>query len=163
MQGPQDASRVAIRPLAVVSRSFPARPSSIPEIRDFIQLSLADSPASSEERKEVQAAVADALLEAASPTGSIVVSFRIYPGQVEVDILREVATVEEVLGDWPAHGAFSEWMSAVLRRERLTQEAAAHQLGVSVKTVGRWIRGETRPQMRQLRRIVEVFGDAPPR
>jgi len=56
---------------------------------------------------------------------------------------------------------FAEWMSSALRREGLTQEAAARQLGVSVKTVGRWVGGATEPRMRDLRRIQEVFGEVP--
>ena len=46
-------------------------------------------------------------------------------------------------------------------REGLTQEAAARQLGVSVKTVSRWVGGATEPRMRDLRRIQEVFGETP--
>ena len=41
-----------------------------------------------------------------------------------------------------------EWMSSALRREGMTQEAAARQLGVSVKTVSRWVGGATQPRMR---------------
>ena len=62
----------------------------------------------------------------------------------------------------PGHPAtFAEWMSSALRREGLTQEAAARQLGVSVKTVSRWVGGATEPRMRDLRRIQEVFGEVP--
>jgi DNA-binding XRE family transcriptional regulator len=56
---------------------------------------------------------------------------------------------------------FAAWMSSALRREGLTQEAAARQLGVSVKTVSRWVGGATEPRMRDLRRIQEVFGEVP--
>ena len=56
---------------------------------------------------------------------------------------------------------FADWMSGALRREGLTQEAAARQLGVSVKTVSRWVGGATEPRMRDLRRIQEVFGEVP--
>ena len=62
----------------------------------------------------------------------------------------------------PGHPAtFAEWMSTALRREGMTQEAAARQLGVSVKTVSRWVGGATEPRMRDLRRIQEVFGQVP--
>ena len=62
----------------------------------------------------------------------------------------------------PGHpDTFAEWMSTALRREGLTQEAAARQLGVSVKTVSRWVGGATEPRMRDLRRIQEVFGQVP--
>ena len=38
---------------------------------------------------------------------------------------------------------------------------AAKQLGVSVKTVSRWVGGATEPRLRDLRRIRELFGDFP--
>jgi transcriptional regulator with XRE-family HTH domain len=57
--------------------------------------------------------------------------------------------------------SFAEWMSSALRREGMTQEAAARQLGVSVKTVSRWVGGATQPRMRDLKRIREVFGEVP--
>jgi DNA-binding XRE family transcriptional regulator len=57
--------------------------------------------------------------------------------------------------------SFAEWMSRALRREGMTQEAAARQLGVSVKTVSRWVGGATQPRMRDLKRIQEVFGEVP--
>ena len=53
---------------------------------------------------------------------------------------------------------FAEWMSSALRREGLTQEAAARQLGVSVKTVSRWVGGATEPA-RATWRIQELFGE----
>ena len=57
--------------------------------------------------------------------------------------------------------AFADWMAGVLRREGMTMEAAARQLGVSVKTVSRWVGGATEPRLRDLRRIRELFGDFP--
>ena len=57
--------------------------------------------------------------------------------------------------------SFADWMAGVLRREGMTMEAAARQLGVSVKTVSRWVGGATEPRLRDLRRIRELFGDIP--
>ena len=51
--------------------------------------------------------------------------------------------------------------AAALRREGMTMEVAARQLGVSVKTVSRWVGGATEPRLRDLRRIRELFGDFP--
>jgi DNA-binding XRE family transcriptional regulator len=188
--------------VVVLSQTFPARPSSIPEIRDFVQRGLAESPLSEEEHQEIRATVFRALLEAAGPTGTIQVSFRIYPGEIEVDVLRSdpglaghpsaaVLMANTPLravnaadgaaradGDGAGDGAgsppddligdgqdvasnFAEWMSTVLRREGLTQQAAARHLGVSVKTVGRWVGGETEPRLRDLRRIKDLFGELP--
>ena len=74
----------------------------------------------------------------------------------------ELAPAEPVpLGGPGQPDTFAEWMSTALRREGLTQEAAARQLGVSVKTVSRWVGGATEPRMRDLRRIQEVFGQVP--
>ena len=61
----------------------------------------------------------------------------------------------------PDDQGFAEWMSAALRREGMTMEVAAKQLGVSVKTVSRWVGGTTEPRLRDLRRIRELFGDFP--
>jgi hypothetical protein len=175
----------------VLSQTFPARPSWIPEIRDFVRRCLSESPLNEEGNREVGETVFRALLDAAGPTGAIQVSFRIFPEHVEVDVLHSNQPPEELVsrnlsvapraaaasaGQASAPGTatavperdaegrpatFADWMSSTLRREGLTQEAAARQLGVSVKTVGRWVGGETEPRLRDLRRIQELFGDLP--
>jgi DNA-binding XRE family transcriptional regulator len=181
-QGGDQDGPVVVHPIVVLSKTFPARPSSIPDIRDFVRRNLADSPLSADDTRELQSAVAQALLDAASPEGAFIqVSFRIFPEAVEVDVLRSPAnaadlpamqravqppeTVAGTGGDsQPAAAAedsFASWMAAVLKREGLSQEAAARQLGVSVKTVSRWVGGETEPRLRELRRIREVFGEVP--
>ena len=169
--------------MVVLSQTFPARPSWIPEIRDFVRRCLAESPLTEEGNREVGETVFRALLDAAGPTGAIQVSFRIFPEHVEVDVLHSNDAVVGPLAAVPAAGTpagapaaqaaparaaaparqatFADWMSSTLRREGLTHEAAARQLGVSVKTVGRWVGGETEPRMRDLRRIQELFGELP--
>jgi len=192
----------------VLLQVFPARPSSIPDIRDFVRRCLAESPLTEEGNREVGETVFRALLDAAGPTGSIQVAFRIFPEHVEVDVLHSDSQIQPLapsstrplqavatsngpaatsngpvmdtsvgapdqgrapatppagimLGQ-PGHPAnFADWMSTALRREGLTQEAAARLLGVSVKTVSRWVGGATEPRMRDLRRIQEVFGEVP--
>ncbi|HWG64132.1 MAG TPA: helix-turn-helix transcriptional regulator [Streptosporangiaceae bacterium] len=177
---------IVVVPVVVLSQTFPARPSWIPEIRDFVRRCLAESPLNEEGTREVGDTVFRALLDAAGPTGAIQVSFRIFPEHVEVDVLHSNQQVtqpaqpaqhapaeyraategaRDLDGDRaPAAGrpaTFADWMSTALRREGLTQEAAARQLGVSVKTVGRWVGGETEPRLRDLRRIQELFGELP--
>jgi DNA-binding XRE family transcriptional regulator len=180
---------IQVVPVVVLSQTFPARPSWIPEIRDFVRRCLAESPLTEEGNREVGETVFRALLDAAGPTGAIQVSFRIFPEHVEVDVLHSNQPPEEVAsrnvaprpaaadtgpasppGTLPAAppreadlrpATFADWMSTALRREGLTQEAAARQLGVSVKTVGRWVGGETEPRLRDLRRIQELFGELP--
>lgn len=176
MDGPsasEPGDSIEVLPVVVLSRIFPARPSSIPEIRDFVRHSLAESPLTDAGNREVSQTVFRALLDAAGPTGTIQISFRIFPEHVEVDVLHSASgeagePTLATLGAPPAPGRprarptdFADWMSDVLRREGLTHEAAARQLGVSVKTVSRWVGGETEPRLRDLRRIQERFGDLP--
>ena len=194
----QISDNIEVVPVVVVSQTFPARPSSIPDIRDFVRRCLAQSPLSEEDTREVGETVSQALLEAAGPTGAISVSFRIFPDHVEVDVLRSgpqfpsapgidaltsLLRGRESAGPAPAvaqltatepgaaagladsertpSASFAEWMTGVLRREGLTIESAASQLGVSVKTVSRWVGGSTEPRLRDLRRIHELFGEVP--
>jgi DNA-binding XRE family transcriptional regulator len=181
---------IEVVPVVVLSQTFPARPSWIPEIRDFVRRCLAESPLTEEGNREVGETVFRALLDAAGPTGAIQVSFRIFPEHVEVDVLHSNQPPEELVNrnvavapraaaasagpasapatapagvadDAGRPATFADWMSTALRREGLTQEAAARQLGVSVKTVGRWVGGETEPRLRDLRRIQELFGELP--
>ncbi len=202
------ANPIEVLPVVVVSQTFPARPSSIPDIRDFVRRCLDESPLTEEGNREVGETVYRALLDAAGVTGSIQVSFRIYPEHVEVDVLHSDAQVrapqqgipqpgkfrsagqpdpaasgppsaaEEATGRAAGSGqargepdagdrsgqdsaSFAEWMQNALRREGLTQEQAARQLGVSVKTVSRWVGGATQPRMRDLARIRDRFGEVP--
>lgn len=200
---------IQVVPVVVVSQTFPARPSSIPDIRDFVRRCLAQSQLSADDTREVGETVSQALLEAAGPTGAISVSFRIFPDHVEVDVLKSGAQIGAPAGldalsslitadqakpgnggeaphgiaaapgtggsgpdgsagadgspdaDGAVSESFADWMSRVLRREGLTMEAAARQLGVSVKTVSRWAGGTTEPRLRDLRRIRELFGEIP--
>jgi len=185
MPGPGE-DPIQVTPVVVLMQVFPARPSSIPDIRDFVRRCLAESPLTEEGNRQVGETVFRALLDAAGPTGSIQVAFRIFPEHVEVDVLHSDNQIQPFgaapngtrsglaagrpagavpagvqLGQ-PGHPAtFADWMSTALRREGLTQEAAARLLGVSVKTVSRWVGGATEPRMRDLRRIQEVFGKVP--
>ncbi len=195
------SDNIEVVPVVVVSQTFPARPSSIPDIRDFVRRCLAGSPLSEEDNRSVGETVSHALLEAAGPTGAINVSFRIFPDHVEVDVLKSSTQLGTTAGldalssflkadDMMPAGrgarpsgvspavtpggapaatmssdevaaSFADWMGGVLRREGMTMEAAARQLGVSVKTVSRWVGGTTEPRLRDLRRIRELFGDLP--
>ncbi len=192
MEKPADliSDNIEVVPVVVLSQTFPARPSSIPDIRDFVRRCLSQSPLSEEDNREVGETVAAALLEAAGPTGAINVSFRIFPDHVEVDVLRSGGQIgtpagldaltsllnSDAMRGGPGVGrdglraghdgpeeekGFADWMAAALRREGMTMEVAARQLGVSVKTVSRWVGGTTEPRLRDLRRIRELFGDFP--
>src|ERR1035437_8779960 len=87
LYGPEGGS-IEVVPVVVLSQIFPARPSSIPDIRDFVRRCLAESPLTEEGTREVGETVFRALLDAAGPTGCIQVAFRIFPDHVEVDVLH---------------------------------------------------------------------------
>src|ERR1700753_2747236 len=92
------SENIEVVPVVVVSQTFPARPSSIPDIRDFVRKCLAQSPLSEQDTREVGETVSRALLEAAGPTGAISVSFRIFPDHVEVDVLKSGAQIGAAAG-----------------------------------------------------------------
>src|ERR1035437_7289409 len=93
MEKPSDliSDNIEVVPVVVLSQTFPARPSSIPDVRDFVRRCLAQSPLSEEDNRAVGETVSHALLEAAGPSGAINISFRIFPDHVEVDVLRSGA------------------------------------------------------------------------
>jgi len=141
---------------------FPARPSSFPDAEAFVRESLTDAPITNESRVQVTEAVLDALLGAAGPEGaSIHVALRIYPDRVEVDVLRTATESDELVIPDEIEPSFAKWMSGILTRRGLSQEAGARELGVSVRTMSRWIAGDTEPRLRDLRRIRDVFGEIP--
>src|SRR6201999_808144 len=92
------SDNIEVVPVVVVSQTFPARPSSIPDIRDFVRKCLAQSPLTEQDTREVGETVSRALLEAAGPTGAISVSFRIFPDHVEVDVLKSGAQIGAAAG-----------------------------------------------------------------
>lgn len=173
---------VVILPLVVVAQAFPARPSSLPDVRAFLRKNLTSTPISEDDIRALCDRVADVLLDAAGVSSSLQVSLRILPDGAEIDVVgstdgapesspagrggriappapRPQAPVEPLPPAPPL--SFAAWLAAGLRREELTMEAAARRLNVSTKTVGRWVSGTTEPRMRDLYRIREVFGKPP--
>lgn len=150
------AEPIEVLPIEVRTRLFPARPAAVPEIREFIRQCTAEAPLGDADGREVSKAVFRALLDAAGPTGAIQISCRTYPDYVEFDVLHADAEPSEAE---PARETFADWITETLRREGISREVAARQLGVSAKTVGRWAGGETEPRMRELRRVQERFGE----
>lgn len=146
----------------VLSRVFPARPSSFPEAEAFVNESLTDAPITNESRTRIVHAVLDALLGAAGPEGATIhLALRIYPDGVEVDVLRTALESDELALADEIEPSFADWMGAILTTKGLSQEAGARELGVSVRTMSRWIAGDTEPRLRDLRRIRDVFGKVP--
>jgi hypothetical protein len=91
--------------------------------------------------------------------GEVRLRFRVSGSEVSMEILGEnrPATSSGIQSI-----SFAAWMGGQLRARHLSQEASARILGVSLKTVNRWVNGRTEPRMRELRRIQEAFGTAPP-
>jgi hypothetical protein len=179
-----DGEQVEILPLTVMTRSFVARPSSLPDVRDFVRRQLTGSPVTDDDVRRLCDRVADVLLDAAGVSWSIQVSLRIFPDSAEVDVVFATERIAP-----PAAGAvpispaprvpapvtpapdatvpavpalsFAAWFAGRLRREGLTMEAAARRLDVSAKTISRWVAGSTEPRLRDLLRIREIFGEPP--
>ena len=151
---------VAITPLMVVTRTFTARPAAWAETREFLIAALADVDPLQATAPEVQDAIGQAILASAgNPPGTFQVSVRISPDSVEVEVLQDVDHRDVEASAPPAVPAsFADWFADVLATSGLSQEQAARRLGVSVRTVGRWVRGETEPRMRDMRRVTNTFG-----
>jgi Helix-turn-helix len=175
---------IEILPLTVVAQAFPARPSSLPDVRDFVRRQLTSTPISEDGVRSLCERVADVLLDAAGVSGTIQVSLRIFPAAAEVDVLfspddrdrdnhdraeppaidrgaRLAPPREEPAPAEPIPPSFAAWLAARLRAESLTMEAAARRLDVSTKTISRWVAGTTEPRLRDLYRIRDVFGEPP--
>src|SRR4051812_23115626 len=81
------AEQIEVVPLVVVTQAFPTRPSSLPDIREFVRRRLTPSALSDEDVRTLGERVADVLLDAAGESGTIQVSLRIFPAYAEVDVL----------------------------------------------------------------------------
>ena len=170
---------IEIVSLEVVAQAFPARPAALPDVRDFVRRQLTDRPVSDDDIRRLCDRVAEVLLDAAGLAGSIQVSLRIFADSAEVDVLfapdkplpsrpavsapdrpasRDAgAAVDDPRTELPR--SFAAWLSARLREEGLSMEAAARRLEVSTKTISRWVAGSTEPRLRDLYRIREIFGE----
>jgi DNA-binding XRE family transcriptional regulator len=125
----------------VGSRIFASAPDSIEQIREFVD----------ERLERVLRPNRGSAGQGSSPSvSSLQLTIHVLPEHVEVTV-----------GDGARGVGFRDWLADVLRREGMSQESAARRLGVSLKTVNRWLRGHSEPRMRELRRVREVFGDPP--
>jgi hypothetical protein len=172
------SENIEILPLEIVTRTFPARPAALPDVRDFVRRHLSGRPVSDDDVRILGEQVAGVLLEGAGLAGAIQVSLRIFPDGAEVDVLFAPhdpvppappapaplpSAARPVLED-PApqpSQSFAAWLTDRLRADSLTIEAAARRLEVSTKTISRWMSGATEPRLRDLYRIRESFGEPP--
>ena len=125
------ADPIEVMPVVVLSQIFPARPSSIPDIRDFVRRCLAESPLTDQGNREVGETVFRALLDAAGPTGSIHVAFRIFPEHVEVDVLHSDNQILPPVGMAAAPAAGAVPATPTVRAAPAVANAAA-ELGTAV-------------------------------
>jgi hypothetical protein len=154
--------QIEVLPLLLVAREFPARPSSLLAIRDFVRQHLAQTPFSEDVIRSLGDRIRDVLLDVAGPSGTIQVSVRVFPSYAEVDVLPAIADEAAIrISERGPTISFADWLAGALRRDGMTMETAARHLGVSTKTVGRWVGGTTEPRLRDLSRIRDVFGDLP--
>jgi len=186
LYGPEGAS-IEVMPVVVLSQIFPARPSSIPDIRDFVRRCLAESPLTEEGTARLARRCSARCSTPPGPPDASRWRSASSPEHVEVDVLplgnadrrtfqqappvtgglarpaiarqpgrrrrpqlrirsgRPFSPVEAVQLGQPGHPTtFAEWMSSALRREGMTPGSRRAQLGVSVKTVSRWVGGANR-------------------
>ncbi|MFD8492635.1 multiprotein-bridging factor 1 family protein [Amycolatopsis sp. NPDC059657] len=156
--GQSRGESIEVLPVVITTSVFRARPSSVPEIQNFLRRCLSDSPLTEADSREVGKTIYNALLEAAG-SGMIQVSCRRYPNRVEFDVLPAETPLLPPPARQEPTATFAEWMAETLRAKGITRETAAGRLGVSPKTVARWLGGQTEPRLRELRRIQEEFGD----
>lgn len=155
-------SGVFVSPVVVVAHTFPARPGSLPDAELFVREALEPVALERAESNALYDAITTAMLAAAGPdNGAFDVTVRIFPDGVEVEVLHGGALRR--LGTSPRVGEepFADWLTGVLQRQGLSQQAAARRIGVSVRTVSRWLSGVTEPRLRDLRRVHAIFGPPP--
>lgn len=159
--GRSAGNAIEVVAVEITTKIFPARPSAVPGIREFVQECLAGAPLAEAEEREVGNTILRALLTAAGPSGVLEVSCRKYPQRVEFDVLPSRGTEPPPAPARPDASAasFAEWLAEALRSRGITKETAAEELGVSPKTMNRWLGGRTEPRLRDLRRIEDRFGD----
>jgi DNA-binding XRE family transcriptional regulator len=157
-------SGFVVTPVFVVSQAFPARPSALPDAHEFVRSTMAAADFGSALKGAITDAINGALLAAASPAiGAFTVVIRLFPDEAEIEVLASAdAVLDGGAVPTPLAGSFAKWLAEQLRKEGLSQEAAARQLGLSVRTVSRWVRGQTEPRLRDVRKISDAFGPLPP-
>src|SRR5204863_5087523 len=79
-----ESDTVDVLGLTVAGRQFPARPSSVPDVRDFLWMQLAATPLSAGQVRVLRQRVAEQLLDLAGAGVIIQVSVRLVGGCVEI-------------------------------------------------------------------------------
>jgi hypothetical protein len=95
---------IEVLPLVVVAQAFPARPSSLPRIRDFVRQRSGQSIFTEDDIRALGEQLEDALLDVAGPNGLIQVSVRIFPEHAEIDVLPATLVEPVVIAPLRANG-----------------------------------------------------------
>ena len=71
--------------------------------------------------------------------------------------------LEQTRQDDPESGLlFPEWLQGQIKRRGWARWRTAEALGVSQRTLSRWLAGMLAPRRRDLDRLAQVFGELPP-
>jgi hypothetical protein len=138
-------------------RSVDRSPDGYEQIRRFIRQEVPDASVA-DGIASATAIIADVLNRSGLDDLRFALTVRGNHLDIEVRPIRSTGRAAEL----PPAGSFAAWLMGQLKERNLSHEAAARLVGVSVKTVGRWVRSETEPRMRDLRRLNDVFGEPPP-
>jgi hypothetical protein len=134
----------------VIRRTFHARSSTDEEMRAFLDHAIYRITGRRPRRHRT---TADSWLLAASRQVGVRVSLEASDGYLYV-------TVAEVQDDADAT-PFARWLQEALVRGGVSHVYVARQVGVSPKTISRWVTGETSPRLKHLPLLRELFGPLP--
>jgi hypothetical protein len=71
--------------------------------------------------------------------------------------------LEQTRQDDPESGpSFPEWLQGQIKQRGWARWRTAESLGVSQRTLSRWLAGMLAPRRRDLDRLAQVFGELPP-
>lgn len=93
------------------------------------------------------------------PNAAIDIRVQVVHGAVRVQALRAAPQPDGSVASETV--SFASWFKGHLQDRELSHEAVARRLGVSTKTITRWVTGRTEPRFRELIEICSVFGDSP--
>src|SRR3954464_12189272 len=81
---------ISVLPMVVTTKVFRARPSSVPEVRDFLRRCLVDVALAEADSSTVTKTVVQALLEAAGTPGAVQICCRKSSSHIEIDMVDVV-------------------------------------------------------------------------
>jgi hypothetical protein len=140
-------------------KSFPAKVTSLGAVERFVREQAVEAGLPDDERDRLAESVSEAVGASLGDPAPAMLDVRIRVTRDTIEIVTN--RPGEPLPAAQIVGSFAEWLSQLLMRRGLSPEAAARRIGVSLKTVSRWVRGETEPRYRELGLIQQAFGEQP--